>query len=146
MQRAAVARGRGDQLQAVEVPAVHLVLANPGVAVSAADAYRWLAQQGTYGPVLDIPAVLEALAQRQPPPWHNTLQAGVVRQYPVIAQVLEALQAAGLQATLLSGSGATCFGLAPSQAAAQQAALWLRQRTTWWVQAAQVVPQLASRG
>ena len=56
---------------------------------------------------------------------------------PVIADVLAALRAlAGCSLARMSGSGATCFALFASAAAAQEAAKVLNAKYPhWWVQA-----------
>ncbi|KQR31054.1 4-(cytidine 5'-diphospho)-2-C-methyl-D-erythritol kinase [Deinococcus sp. Leaf326] len=131
---AALASGVGEVLQPVDVPPVHLVLVNPGVEVSAADAYRWLA--GRFTPPLDLPALLAALAAGGPVPYFNALQPEVVRRHPEIAEALAALGEAGLHSPLMSGSGSTCFALARSEAQAQAAAQHLTRRFPgWWVAA-----------
>ena len=71
----------------------HLVLANPGVAVSTAEIYRLCAPRTE-------PA-------REPV---NDLQAPAIRRHPEIARTLDALKAAGATDVRMSGSGATCFG------------------------------------
>lgn len=137
---AALASGVGEVLQPVDLPPVHLVLLNPGVEVSAADAYRWLA--GQYTPPLDLEALLGALASGPDSfgaevPYFNALQPEVVRRHPPIAEALAALQGAGLHSPLMSGSGSTCFALARSEAQARDAAGQLAARFPgWWVAAA----------
>lgn len=141
---AALASGVGEVLRPVDVPPVHLVLLNPGVEVSAADAYRWLA--GRFTPPLDLGALLGALASGEPVPYFNALQPEVVRRHPPIAAALAALQDAGLHAPLMSGSGSTCFALARSEAQARDAAGQLAARFPgWWVAAASTRGQ-APRG
>lgn len=132
---AALASGVGEVLQPVDLPPVPLVLLNPGVEVSAADAYRWLA--GQYTPPLDLEALLASLASGEPVPYFNALQPEVVRRHPPIAGALAALQGADLHSPLMSGSGSTCFALARSEAQAQEAARQLAARFPgWWVAAA----------
>lgn len=127
---AARGRGRGERLAPLELPRFHLVLVNPGIPVSAAEAYASL--KALDGP-LPLDAILTALAAGTPPPLHNSLQAGIIARYPVIGQALAALQAQGL-ASLMSGSGASCFGLAPSAERAAQVARALQAaHPQWWV-------------
>ena len=119
---AALASGIGEHLTPLSLPPVHLVLYNPGTAVSAADAYRWLDEGGHFTPPLDLPAILAALRAGEPLPYLNALQPGVLARYPEIAAALEALKAAGLHSPLMSGSGSTCFALAHTRAQAEAAA------------------------
>ena len=65
----------------------------------------------------------------------NDLTAAAVATVPPVADVLNALSAApGSLMARMSGSGATCFGLFPTERAAIQAAGWLASRCgDWWV-------------
>lgn len=136
---AALAEGVGERLTPVEVPPASLVLLNPGVEVSAHDAYRWLDEARAFTPPLDLAAVLGALAQETDVPYLNALQPAVVARHPDIARALAELKGAGLHSPLMSGSGSTCFALARNEAQAQAAAAALAQRCPgWWVTAAQV--------
>jgi 4-diphosphocytidyl-2-C-methyl-D-erythritol kinase len=130
---AARGQGRGEVLTPVSLSTCHLVLINPGVHVSAKEAYGAL---DTLQGALAVTEILEALRQQQTPHLYNALQPGILIQYPAIAQVLEALNGAGLAAVLMSGSGSTCFGLAPDAEAARQIAEQLqRAHSDWWVRA-----------
>jgi 4-diphosphocytidyl-2-C-methyl-D-erythritol kinase len=130
--RAARMSGIGERLQAVALPDLNAVLANPGVGVP-------------------TPAVFKALGCKDNPPmpalpeaaeWHawlaaqrNDLQAPAITVQPVIAEVLAALQATtGARLARMSGSGATCFALYDSRAEAEAAAEALRAaQPGWWV-------------
>lgn len=134
---AALAEGVGERLTPLSVPPTSLVLLNPGVEVSAGDAYRWLDEVGAFTPPLDLAAVLGALGRREEVPYLNALQPQVVRRRPPIARSLAALSEAGLHSPLMSGSGGTCFALARSEAQAEDAARMLaEQHPGWWVRAA----------
>lgn len=134
--RAAVAQGVGEILTPLPVPRTPLVLVNPGVAVSARDAYHWLDTEDAFTPPLDIDAILASLQDGRPVPYLNALQDGVVARHPAIGGVLGALAAAGLRSPLMSGSGSTCFALAASDSQAHAAAQALaRQHPEWWVRA-----------
>ncbi len=133
----ALARGVGERLTPVRAPALNLVLANPGVAVSARDAYAWLDQDGTLTPRLDVAGMLSALPGEGDLPAFNALQAPVAARVPEIARTLAALADAGLRAPLMSGSGATCFALAATSEEAEAAARDLSAaHPGWWVRAA----------
>ena len=133
---AAVAQGVGEILTPLPVPRTALVLVNPGVAVSARDAYHWLDTEDAFTPPLDIDAILTSLQDGRPVPYLNALQGGVVARYPAIGEALDALSAAGLRAPLMSGSGSTCFALAASDTQAHAAAQLLQTRhPAWWIRA-----------
>lgn len=134
--RAALAEGVGEVLTPLPVPHVPLVLVNPGVEVSARDAYAWLDGEEEFTPELDVEGLLTGLAGGGPVPYFNALQGPVAARHAPIREALEALTAAGLRAPLMSGSGATCFALAPNDDAAHAAAAVLRARHPgWWVAA-----------
>lgn len=127
---AARATGRGEVLAPVKVPELHLVLANPGVGVSAGDAY---ARVESFTGALELPALLRSL-ERGEPDYPNALEAGVVGLEPVVGEVLEALRGVGLRGVRMSGSGATCFGLAGDRHEAGLIAATLKEAyPEWWV-------------
>lgn len=134
-------RGIGEILSVpLALPALPAVLVNPGVAVPTKDVFAALAAPALSpaAPHDDVaPAgarvaeLVSALASRR-----NDLEAPALRLQPVIGEVLAALRASGCRLARMSGSGATCFGLFDSAAAAQAAARDLqRARPGWWVNA-----------
>ncbi|TJZ92686.1 4-(cytidine 5'-diphospho)-2-C-methyl-D-erythritol kinase [Paracoccus gahaiensis] len=121
------------------LPPLHLVLVNPGVAVPTPAIFARLDRRD--GPPLpplpafpDAPALIGWLRTVR-----NDLQPPAIALAPVIADVLQALEASGAQLARMSGSGATCFGLFPdaSRAAAAAAAL---ARSGWWAVATELAP------
>ncbi|MFA5550874.1 MAG: hypothetical protein WDA03_04580 [Trueperaceae bacterium] len=133
---AAVARGRGERLTPLDLPSLHLVLANPGTAISASSAYQALVG---FTPRLRPERALARLAEGLDPGWSNGLQPGVLRAHPELRELLAALRGAGLKGVIMSGSGPTCVGVAASGAAAEAVAaelrladprLWVRAVTT----------------
>jgi 4-diphosphocytidyl-2-C-methyl-D-erythritol kinase len=134
--RARHARGIGEILEPVSLPHTHLVLANPGVGISAREAYAGL--RGRFGPPLDLHGILGALGKGDAPPYRNDLEIPVLEHYPIIAQVKRALEHAGLFGALMSGSGSTCFGLARDASHARDAASRLQlEHPDWWIRATQ---------
>ncbi|MGY2894496.1 4-(cytidine 5'-diphospho)-2-C-methyl-D-erythritol kinase [Deinococcus sp. UYEF24] len=132
----ALVEGIGERRTPMSLPPVHTVLFNPGTAVSAADAYRWLDDSAQFSPPLDLPAILSALDERRPLPYLNTLETGVLPRHPEIAAALAELTAAGLHSSLMSGSGSTCFAVAQSREHAEEVAGRLRERhPDRWIQA-----------
>ena len=80
---------------------LHLLLANPGISVSTPEIFRLCAPR-------TVPAA--GLV--------NDLQEPACRRHPEIARTLEALAGVGATDVRMSGSGATCFGIAPDAASA----------------------------
>ncbi|MBB5235604.1 4-(cytidine 5'-diphospho)-2-C-methyl-D-erythritol kinase [Deinococcus budaensis] len=134
--RAALAQGVGEVLTPLPVPRTALVLVNPGVEVSARDAYAWLDEEEEFTPELDVDGLLAGLTGSGPAPYFNALQGPVTARHAPVREALAALASVGLRSPLMSGSGATCFALAPSDDAAHDAARLLRARyPAWWVEA-----------
>ncbi|MCA9837437.1 MAG: 4-(cytidine 5'-diphospho)-2-C-methyl-D-erythritol kinase [Trueperaceae bacterium] len=124
--------GRGEQLKAIQPLKRELLLVNPGIHVSAKEAYVALK---AFAQPLDLPQILEALKNQTEPPYSNSLAAGVLGLYPEIARVLDVLRQAGLQGVLMSGSGSTCFGFARDGEEAKASARFIQQaQPQWWVQ------------
>lgn len=128
----ASATGRGDDLSPLpDLPAHHVVLVMPPFGVATAEAYRWLdddREQGRAGlsPRVEASPALVRLADGTPIAVVNDLEAPVAARHPEIAQIREALCAAGAGAAAMSGSGSTVFGLFREADAARTAAAGLR--------------------
>jgi 4-diphosphocytidyl-2-C-methyl-D-erythritol kinase len=131
-------RGVGDVLSPpLDLPPMFAVLVNPGVAVSTRDVFA----------ALNLPTGTQAAGAVAPPDpaallaeianGHNDLEEPAIELEPVIADVLAVLHnLPGCRLARMSGSGATCFGLFPTNAAATAAARTLRVGyPEWWVRA-----------
>ncbi len=129
---AAQGKGRGEKLTVVEIPILHFVLVNPGLAISARDAYQNL---NSLTPPLDVTGLVNDLKRGRNPDYLNALEPGVLTLYPEMNSVLNALGVISLQGVLMSGSGATCFGIAADRQQAEQLTRRLAQsHPEWWVQ------------
>jgi len=124
------ATGIGDQLQSVPpLPPVWYVLVNPGISISTAWVYQNL---GLTAPAIltklprfpnmidDLVAILE-----------NDLERVTIKRYPLLAEIKKELIRLGARGSLMSGSGATIFGLFAEEAQAVAAAEILRSRSDW---------------
>lgn len=126
-------RGVGEVLEPLpRLPDFHMVLVNPGVALSTPAVFGTLAQRNNRPmPPLsdwgDLDALLHDLRQCR-----NDLEPAAVSLAPSIADCLAALANAGAALARMSGSGATCFGIFPDERAAIAAAEAIR-RPGWWV-------------
>jgi 4-diphosphocytidyl-2-C-methyl-D-erythritol kinase len=137
--RTALVSGAGETLApAPALPACGLLLVNPGVALATAPVFA--ARRGDFSPVQplarpwsDLASFVEALAARG-----NDLSAAATSICPVIAEVLAFLRKTdAVRYAAMSGSGATCFALYDTPAAAQQAAATVP--TAWWRHAGRFV-------
>jgi 4-diphosphocytidyl-2-C-methyl-D-erythritol kinase len=131
-------RGVGDVLSApLDLPRLFAVLINPGVAVSTRDVFAALnlpsaAPSAPAGPPPAPSALLAEIASGR-----NDLEQPAIELEPVIADVLSVLnKLPGCRLARMSGSGATCFGLFETNAAATAAARTVRVGyPQWWVRA-----------
>ncbi len=128
----ALATGRGEVVQPLPAPpTLYLVIVNPGVFVSTRSAYEGLKlERFTFA---DKSAQMIAAIERQDVAGiianlHNDFEYTVLEEYPAIAAAKRSLLEAGAQAALLSGSGASVFGVAATQAQAQAIAETLTPR------------------
>jgi 4-diphosphocytidyl-2-C-methyl-D-erythritol kinase len=132
-QRPARMGGIGEVLApAPALPACGMVLVNPGVAVATPAVFR--ARAGGFSPQAALPAGFNGLDDLVAflGGTGNDLEAPALTLAPVIGDVLAALRALpGCALARMSGSGATCFALFASAAAAERAAAALRP-SGWW--------------
>jgi 4-diphosphocytidyl-2-C-methyl-D-erythritol kinase len=130
--------GIGEESQPVWLPSAHLVLVNPGVAVSTPDVFKTLKQKSNPS-MSDWPAP-ESFAElvnflRKT---RNDLMAPAIGLAPQISDCLDALAEAPF--ARMSGSGATCFALLETaDAAASLAARLQSAHPNWWVKNASLV-------
>jgi 4-diphosphocytidyl-2-C-methyl-D-erythritol kinase len=136
--RTLLARGIGEEIEPVEgLPQLHMVLANPGVAVPTPAIFRALAnRENPPLPALPGPGGLSAwLAETR-----NDLETPARALAPQIDDALSALGASGAALARMSGSGATCFGLFASAGEAQAAASAIAARhPAWYVTATRTI-------
>ena len=109
---------------------VAAILVNPGVSLSTKDVFEKFDNVGVTSKFTLPSGSLLDMAQAG----RNDLQAIAVHMQPVISDVLAAIgEQKGCQLARMSGSGATCFGLFPSQAKAKQAAKSIsKAHPDWW--------------
>jgi len=128
--------GIGERLEPVPaLPPCGVLLVNPGVAVVTRQVFQ--ARTGGFSPPAPLPARWDdaaglAVSLRG---LRNDLEAPARRLHPAIGDVLAAIAAQpDCLLSRMSGSGATCFGLFPTQDAAQRAAAALAT-PGWWCSA-----------
>ncbi|NVO21852.1 4-(cytidine 5'-diphospho)-2-C-methyl-D-erythritol kinase [Donghicola mangrovi] len=127
--------GVGEVLTDVPaLPAMWMVLVNPGVEVPTPAVFRGLSRKDN-PPMAEVPEGLNAqgfadwLATQR-----NDLEPPARAIAPVIGDVLEAISASGALIARMSGSGATCFGLFADADSAGAAAHQIKEKApAWWV-------------
>jgi 4-diphosphocytidyl-2-C-methyl-D-erythritol kinase len=124
------------------LPALPAVLVNPGVPLATKDVFAAFARAGVAKAAApfnaagmtwaSVEAALAALTDGV-----NDLEAAAISLCPAVAHVLAGLTATpGCRLARMSGSGATCFGLYVTGAAAAAAAQGLAAaHPDWWVRA-----------
>jgi 4-diphosphocytidyl-2-C-methyl-D-erythritol kinase len=138
--RPVIAEGRGERLSpAPGLPALDVVLVNPGVAVSTPRVYRALDASGVFGDVtrprmpeaFESPQELAAWLATQ----SNDLEPAAVAVAPEVGAVLETLRdEPEVLLARVSGSGGACFALCADDIAAETLAERIEAMApTWWV-------------
>lgn len=146
----ALAWGRGEKLRPVSAAAdLSLVIANPGFPLATRDVYGRL-EPGDFGDGRRIDALVTALRRGVDAvagAVTNGLERAAARLWPGLGEVKAALVGAGCLAALMSGSGPTVFGIAPSHRAALRIRDTLGARP-WrlWVARTVTGPVLTVRG
>ena len=157
----ALVEGRGERVTPLQLEADRwLLLVNPGIAISTAWAYERLAAVRA-GQAMRVPGRLPRLVAdhgmegSQLMKWHDLLPlvendfAPVMeREYPVLREIRELLLMRDAQSAVLSGSGATVFGVFGNERSARIAAEGLDRHSGWkvWVTRTQWDPKSAYLG
>lgn len=141
----ALMEGRGEHVTPVgALPSAAMVLVNPGVAVSTAEVFRRLGRTAS-DEIMSSPSppaagwsdlddLLRYLSRTR-----NDMEAAALAIAPEIGSVLAALRAHGALLARMCGSGATCYGLFESDAAAAKAAdTILSANPQWWAVATRI--------
>jgi 4-diphosphocytidyl-2-C-methyl-D-erythritol kinase len=142
---AAICRGRGEQVEPVPCKlSATILLVNPGFGISTKWAYEsWsCAAKKLTGKPPEVSLLVRALADDDVAAagkaLFNSLEVASVRKFPVLELLKDKLRASGAAGALMSGSGATVFGLFAQRAAAEAAALRIREQfgPSMWTQVA----------
>ena len=132
-QQSAWATGIGTRLEPLSaLPEVAYLLVNPGIAVSTAGVYRSL-QLTKGGKLANLPRFSVVSRDDLCAALHNDLESVTLEQFPLIAKIKQQLLDQGALGALMSGSGATVFGVYPDFAAARQAGEILVTESHWLV-------------
>jgi len=120
-------RGRGEILEQVRHPLqFHLLLVKPDTGVSTPWAYAELDKTGLAGTEGFAARMVDALRsgdrERALRSMGNDFELVVFQKHPEIGRLKNRLEAAGAEVSLLSGSGATVFGVFPTRQECEHAA------------------------
>lgn len=132
-QQPAWATGIGTKLEILPgLPEVAYLLVNPGIAVSTAAVYQSL-QLTKGGELANLPRFSVVNRDDLCAALHNDLESVTLQQFPLIAEIKQKLLDQGALGALMSGSGATVFGVYPDFSAASRAGEALSAGNDWLV-------------
>jgi 4-diphosphocytidyl-2-C-methyl-D-erythritol kinase len=126
--------GRGEEVYPVEeVTCENLLLANPRLEVSTSDAYGRLSRLTRSKSARIIPFALLAAKGNCAPllSARNDLEEAVLAAYPRVAELKERLLVLGARHALMSGSGATIFGVFDNRESCERARDEVRAAGCW---------------
>ncbi|QWV94873.1 4-(cytidine 5'-diphospho)-2-C-methyl-D-erythritol kinase [Geomonas oryzisoli] len=136
--KTALAEGIGDKLTAMEsMPSLWVVLVNPGIHVPTAWVYQNLVLtekgpatiiSGSYSSAAEVAGLLS-----------NDLEPVTCGKHPVLNEVKDMLLVAGASGSLMSGSGATVFGIFEDEEVAKKAAADIAAARGWFAEAVQTL-------
>ncbi len=136
--------GTGDVVTPMEpLPECALVLVNPGTALSTARVFAGFEEPLTVPrPLVRPPESFDDLV-RELASRRNDLEPAACRVDPGISDVLAALRTTpGIALARMTGTGATCFGLAGTLHLADRAATLLRHHHPgWWIETTTILTQ-----
>lgn len=134
----ALGTGLGTQITAVpEVSAEHLLIVTPNVKVATAEAYRMLNAPALTNlesdTILAISRADECFAESFPNTLRNDFEQAIFRLQPEIERAKDTVARLGARASLMTGSGASVFGIFENQEMQEHAAEALRSEPDWRV-------------
>jgi 4-diphosphocytidyl-2-C-methyl-D-erythritol kinase len=144
----ALGTGRGtDIFPLQDAPRAHLLLVTPNVKVSTAEAYKSLDAPALTKPIspvnLTVSRTQAGISGSLRAALANDFEQVVYRLHPEIARARDALIAAGASGALLSGSGASVFGLFDSARLCESAQASLTVEAGWQVFACKTLSRRA---
>ena len=148
---AALCRGRGEKIEPIPCRfSGAILLVNPGFGISTKWAYESWARAATESRLTALPPevslLLRALAEDDLAGvsrcLFNSLEAPSIRKFPVLELIKDAMRDGGAVGTMMSGSGATVFGLFPDAKLAKTSAQEVREQfgPSMWTQVTQFAP------
>ena len=131
----ALLKGRGEIVRET-FPSPHIeniLLVNPGIEIASRNAYSWLVIDEPHEKMRsamitglnnnDVEAICKNL--------HNGLEQGVFAHYPILQKIKAKLLELGAMGSLMSGSGATVFGIFPSREKLLNAKKYFKKYKYW---------------
>lgn len=102
--------GRGEELEPInlDLQGLHLVLINPGIHISTADAFRMITPQANN---IDLKEAVKLPVNNWKAYLKNDFQNPACAKYPEIQFALQKLENSGADYFAMTGSGSTVYGL-----------------------------------
>ena len=131
----ALLKGRGEIIrETFPTPYIeNILLVNPGIEVASRNAYSWSVIDETHEKMRsamitglnnnDVEVICDNL--------HNGLEQGVFAHYPILQEIKAQLLELGAIGSLMSGSGATVFGIFPSREKLLNAKKYFKKYKYW---------------
>lgn len=132
---AAMMEGVGEKVTPVgNLPALFILLINPGMSVATPTVFKALNRMGESRNAFDYNALSSGEFIENLRSSKNDLEAGAIGLVPEIENALQALRGcAQAELVRMSGSGATCFALFKTEAAANAACKKInKEHPKWW--------------
>lgn len=106
--------GKGDEFEdvALRLTGKWIVLVNPGLHISTAEAYAGIIPKA---PAAELRTLLNLPLDQWKGKIVNDFEESLFPQYPILAKYKQALYALGAQYTSMSGSGSTLYGIFDEQ-------------------------------
>lgn len=148
---AALCHGRGERIELIPCKlSGAILLVNPGFGISTKWAYeswaRAVAESRLTVPPPEVSLLLRALAEDDLAGvsrcLFNSLEAPSIHKFPVLELIKDAMREGGAAGALMSGSGATVFGLFPDAKLAKTSARKIREQfgPSMWTQVTKFAP------
>ncbi|MGH7231272.1 MAG: 4-(cytidine 5'-diphospho)-2-C-methyl-D-erythritol kinase [Nitrospiraceae bacterium] len=135
-------RGRGEDVMPLRIRDERwIVLINPGFPIETRWAYSRLAATRAF--VRPVSIMMADMVGKTSVSWddviplmENDFEDALAPTHPVLGEVRDELRSKGAEAALVSGSGATVFGVFRQEASALEARDSIRGAHGWWTSAA----------
>jgi len=124
----AIGEGRGEKTTPLEThfDIDNIVLVNPGFSIASGFAYSQVSDYENFDHNF-----AKIINERDLRFCVNALQPGVEQAYPQIRDIVSKMESMGAYKSVLSGSGATVFGLCPDRKSARNIADYYSEKKYW---------------
>lgn len=135
----AIVRGIGEEIELIVLPGWHVLLVNPGIALSTSKMFHDYAAANIPFDVARITYADDWLAALMES--HNALEEVAIKRVPMIGEVIKRVSSTEkCLLSRMSGSGATCFGLFETEAWAVSAKEFLAASyPSFWLKTASLL-------